>query len=187
MTYPPESSWNDPPTAAQITSMNKALMILKRPEVTEATRPATRWQARDAMKELWDEANDAPRVKAALIKNELEKKKMEAGNLIERRGRSCMVDGDRLLLLELVKEELAQHKKDLEKPQVVAVRKKYKKELGFDPFEEGGKDLKYLQKALEVVPVCIGTKPGEVMQEEDYPEGQLGGWKKPLFGKSDEE
>jgi len=72
MPYPPESSWNDPPTAAQIASMNKALRILKRPEVTEANRPETRWQARDAMKELWDEVNDGPRVKAALIKNELE-------------------------------------------------------------------------------------------------------------------
>ena len=99
MVYPPESSWNDPPTAAQIFSMNKALMLLKRPEVTESTRPATRWQARDAMKELWDEVNDRPRVKAAAIKKNMEtaaEKKMETVNLIERRGRSCMVDGDRM-------------------------------------------------------------------------------------------
>ncbi len=77
MTYPPESSWNDPPTGGQLASMNRALWILKRPEVTERNRPATRWQARDATKELWDEVKDAPRVKAALIKNSLENKKME--------------------------------------------------------------------------------------------------------------
>ena len=112
---------------------------------------------------------------------------METGNLIERRGRSCMVDGDRLLLLELVKEEFTRGTKNLEKPKIVAMRKRYKDDLGYDPFEEEVKDLKYLVKALEVVPVCIGTKPGEVMQEEDYPVGQLGGWKRPLFGKSDKE
>jgi len=167
--------------------MNQALMILKRPEVTETNRPETRWQARDAMKELWDEVKDAPRVKAAAMKNNLENKKMETGNLIERRGRSCMVDGDRLLLLELVKEEFTRGTKNLEKPKIVAMRKRYKDDLGYDPFEEEVKDLKYLVKALEVVPVCIGTKPGEVMQEEDYPVGQLGGWKRPLFGKSDKE
>ena len=76
MTYPPESSWNDPPTAEQINSMNRALKILKRPEVTEMNRPATRWQARDAQKALWDEVNDGPRVQVAAIKNNLENKKM---------------------------------------------------------------------------------------------------------------
>jgi len=74
--YPPESSWNDPPTVAQIASMNKALRRLKRPEVTEMNRPDTRWQARDAGKELWDEVKDGPRVKAAAIKNNLENEKM---------------------------------------------------------------------------------------------------------------
>jgi len=77
MIYPPESSWNDPPTGGQMHSMNKALRILKRPEVTEMNRPDTRWQARDAMKELWDEVASRPRVKAAAIKNNLENKKME--------------------------------------------------------------------------------------------------------------
>ncbi len=72
--YPPESSWNDPATAEQINSMNKALRILKRPEVTEMNRPATRWQARDAMKELWDEVKDGPRVKAALEMKNMENK-----------------------------------------------------------------------------------------------------------------
>ena len=104
MTYPPESSWNDPPTAAQITSMNKALMILKRPEVTEATRPATRWQARDAMKELWDEANDAPRVKAALIKNSLE-------NKVNKIQCSCLEDYDKKLLMSA----LASYKAEVNK------------------------------------------------------------------------
>lgn len=73
--YPPESSWNDPPTAAQIASMNRALMILKRPLVTEMNRPETKWQARDAMKELWDEVKDGPRVKAALEVKNMEAKK----------------------------------------------------------------------------------------------------------------
>uniref|UniRef100_A0A6M3X510 Uncharacterized protein n=1 Tax=viral metagenome TaxID=1070528 RepID=A0A6M3X510_9ZZZZ len=83
MSYPPESSWNDPPTAEQINSMNKALRRLKRPEVTEMNRPATRWQARDAQKELWDEVKDGPRVKAALIKNSLENKKMDNTKVIK--------------------------------------------------------------------------------------------------------
>uniref|UniRef100_A0A6M3MD32 Uncharacterized protein n=1 Tax=viral metagenome TaxID=1070528 RepID=A0A6M3MD32_9ZZZZ len=81
--YPPESSWNLDPTAEQINSMNRALRRLKRPEVTEMNRPATRWQARDAQKELWDEVKDGPRVKAAAIKHNSEHKKMENNKVIK--------------------------------------------------------------------------------------------------------
>ena len=92
MTYPAGSSWNDPPTAAQIASMNKALRILRRPEVTEANRPETRELARNAMKELWDEVNDRPRVKAALIKNNLENKQMENKKDVQILQCNCCID-----------------------------------------------------------------------------------------------
>ena len=111
----------------------------------------------------------------------------EAVSLIERRGRSCMVDGDRLILQELCKEELDRQTKQSKKPKVVALRKKYEEEIGYDPIGDEIKDLQYLIKALEVTPVCLGTKPQDVMQEEDYPVGQSGGWKRPLFGKSDKD
>ncbi|KKM92384.1 hypothetical protein LCGC14_1218890, partial [marine sediment metagenome] len=149
-----------------------------------------RWQARDAMKELWDEVNDRPRVKAAAIKKNMEtaaEKKMETVNLIERRGRSCMVDGDRMILKALCEEELGRLTKNSKKPKVEALRKKIEEEIGIDVLGDEIKDVEYLIKALEATPVCIGTKLGTIMQEEDYPVGELGGWKRPLFGKSDKD
>ena len=115
MSYPPESSWNDPPTAAQIASMNEALRILKRPEVTEMNRPATRWQARDAMKELWDEVNDRPRVKLALIKKELE-------NKVNKMQCSCFEDYDKNLLISA----LASYKAEINTliPKLLAIEEK---------------------------------------------------------------
>lgn len=98
-----------------------------------------------------------------------------------------MVDGDKEILLALVEEELVSLEKSSKKPKYEAERKAFKKVVGYDPLEKDVKDLKYLKKALEATPVCIGTKLGTIMQEEDYPVGELGGWKRPLFGKSDKD
>lgn len=67
MPYPPESSWNLPPTAEQIRSINRAGRILGKEEITERNMPSTRWQARELMMEWWAEVRDKPRVKSALI------------------------------------------------------------------------------------------------------------------------
>ena len=51
--YPPESSWNDPPTDAQVRSIIKAGGILHI-DITERDIPPTRWQARDLQRDLWE-------------------------------------------------------------------------------------------------------------------------------------
>ena len=88
MPYPPESTWNLPPTAEQIISINKALRILKRPEITERNRPETRWQARDLMKEVWDEVRDIPKVQATnvVLAGRRAMEKDNPGNLHKMRG-----------------------------------------------------------------------------------------------------
>jgi hypothetical protein len=53
MPYPPESSWNDPPTDAQVRAIIRAGNILHI-DITERDIPPTRWQARDLQTHLWD-------------------------------------------------------------------------------------------------------------------------------------
>jgi len=102
-------------------------------------------------------------------------------NAIERRGRCCMVEDEKLILQELVSIELERQKKYLKRVDATE-RKKMKEEVGFDILEEQIEGLESLKKRLEAVPVCIGTKLGTIMQEEDYPKGKLGTWKRELYG-----
>jgi len=115
--------------------------------------------------------------------------KTDKASLVERRGRSCMVAGDKELLKGLVDEEISRqvrafkYQKATKKPEEIARLKELKEMMGYDPTEEAIKDLKYLLTALEAVSVCLGTEPTKPMQEEDYPPGKLGGWQRELFAE----
>ncbi|KKL26372.1 hypothetical protein LCGC14_2395940 [marine sediment metagenome] len=114
-------------------------------------------------------------------------------SLIERRGRSCLVAGDKEILEGLVNEEISRqvralkYQKATKKPEEIAKLKELKEMLGYDPTAEAIKDLEYLLKSLEVISVCPGTEPTLPMQEEDYPPGKLGGWQRIIFAEGKEE
>ncbi len=113
----------------------------------------------------------------------------EVINLIERKGRSCMVEGDKELITELIEAELdlqtraLKYQQTTKKPKEIAELKEIREVLGYDPTTEKVKDLKYLLKVLEPVSVCVGTEATLPMQEEDYPLGELGGWQKVIYAK----
>ena len=52
--YPPESSWNLPPTDNQVRAIMRAGKILRK-DITEQDIPPTRWQARDVQINLWEQ------------------------------------------------------------------------------------------------------------------------------------
>ena len=60
--YPPESSWNLPPTDEQIKSMNQAAKILNR-DIREQDIPPTRWQMRRFLYDLWRDVRMKKNVK----------------------------------------------------------------------------------------------------------------------------
>ncbi len=113
---------------------------------------------------------------------------MNVNNLIERRGRCCIPGIAEDLLTKLLEEQiedllLAQKRIQKDKS-LQSEQKELIKVLGYDPIKEEIEKCEDTKRLLSKVPICPGTKATDIMQEEDYPEGELGTWKKILYTES---